>query len=135
MTRTLGPIPDELRTTIERWIADARATDPDKLHDGDSLFIGGGPAWCNSISPDGTIWLHDYSDTPATTLTDAPSRIKTVVIAGKHRPELLVWLPKRAETDSNCAQCSGTGWRRIGDNEFICETCNGLGWLAATEIA
>ena len=131
----LGPIPRDLQTTIERWIVDARANDPDKLHDDGSLFITGGPAWCNSISPDGTIWIHDYSDNPATALTDETSRIKTVVIAGKNRPELLTWLPKPAETDPECAECTATGWQRIGDQEFVCETCSGLGWLPATEIA
>ena len=133
--RTLGPIPPGLRTAIECWIADARATDPGKLHNDGSLFFTGGPAWCNSISPDGSIWIHDSSDNPPIALIDEASRIKTVVIAGKHRHGFLTWLPKSTETDSECAECTGTGWQRIGDNEFVCETCIGLGWLPAGGVA
>ena len=135
MTLTLGPIPNGLRTTIERWIADALANDPDKLFDDSSLFITGGPAWCNSVSPDGTIWIHDYSDNPPSALNDEASRIKTVVIAGKYRPEFLAWLPSPTESDSECAECTATGWQRIGHAEFVCENCSGLGWLPAAEIA
>ena len=125
----LGPIPPNLRATIERWIADARLNDPNRLHENNSLFITGGPAWCSSISPDGTIWIDDCTGKDPTAMTDESARIKTIVIAGKHRPELLVWLPARPEFAIDCNVCNTTGWQRLGNRAFVCETCSGLGWL------
>ena len=130
----LGSLPHSLRATVERWIADAQLSDPNKLHENGSLFIAAGPAWCNSISPDGTIWIDDYSNNAAV-LVDEAARIKTIVIAGKYRPELLEWLPKREETATDCSRCNASGWLRFSTEKFICETCSGLGWLPLAEIA
>ena len=131
----LGPIPETLREQIEWWINDAQHSNPHWINKDGSLSIGGGPARCYSIHPNGDVLAYDPFDDCTKIIEDGPHKISVIIVAAQHRPEFQSWLPMRPLHSCDCPQCDSAGWLTIVPikHQIVCSNCSGLGWIANTE--
>jgi hypothetical protein len=90
------------------------------------------------IRPDGTVLclVHD-SDGPPQIERDPRWRLSAYAVGAEKYPDLLLLLPKRGATATDCQSCGGRGRIMIREIEIGCLHCGGLGWQtdgAAVEV-
>jgi len=81
------------------------------------------------LTPDGKVLESDWER--GDTLIeekDVGIRNAALVFASRKYPELAALLPQRPASATDCAQCSGLGWLRLGGRDNVCGDCSGLGW-------
>jgi hypothetical protein len=128
-------LPEEVRSYLERELAEARKAAPGLVSaDGRALMVTGSIGYCGYIAPDGDIYMERDVDLDGTFHVDRSWRaqIEVIVLASRRRPELQAILPRRTSGDLDCAQCRGDGWMRIPvdpPGKILCLSCGGLGWI------
>ena len=58
-----------------------------------------------------------------------PLRTMFLVAGAERYPELIVLLPVRTNTSTDCPRCEGTGRMRHGSGKVRCHECRALGWI------
>jgi hypothetical protein len=126
MALSLGPMPENLRSIVRRWIEEGG-----EIHDKvNALFIGGGPGGCSYLAADGEVWDWSVWDDSISRVEDGPGKVLTIAVAADLRPELAEWLPRRPPSAADCLECAGRGWLpfpRLHPG-LRCPQCSGLGW-------
>lgn len=129
MTTKLGPLPPSLRRIVAGWIEAGRLTKPPATEEKiAAVFISGGPAAIFYLDADGEIWVLSLGEEKFTRVGDGPDKLRIIVAAAEHRPELAEWLPRRPAGAHDCPQCAGGGWWLPPLPRIACDKCHGLGW-------
>jgi hypothetical protein len=128
MAVSLGPIPDDLRAVVRRWIEDGRRAGGNVRADMSALSIEGGPGGISYLDADGEVWDWSVFDDSITRVEDGPDKVGIIAVAASHRPELAAWLPRRPIGAVDCAVCARSGWLPPPWPLVLCPECVGLGW-------
>ncbi|MCX7423482.1 MAG: hypothetical protein NT013_28645 [Planctomycetia bacterium] len=109
----LGPMPDDLRVTVQRFVVEARL----KHSGNDSEFLGyllcGGPGGSDYLDDAGEVWSWTCGadlEEVVERVPDGPRKICSIAIAASRVRELAEWLPRRPSMAPDCCVCKSTGW-------------------------
>jgi hypothetical protein len=71
----------------------------------------------------------DAMEDGSTSIAAEPLRTMFLVAGAEKYPELVVLLPVRTATSTECARCEGSGWMKYGSRKIRCQECRSLGWI------
>jgi hypothetical protein len=126
---TLGPIPEAVRCTVQRLIAESRPEPSGCDERLNGFFLCGGPGGCSYLDAEGQVWNWSVWDESIEPVPDGPVKVGLVAIAAVRVPELAAWLPARPAGATDCDPCQGSGWLPPPLNQLLCPKCHGMGWV------
>jgi hypothetical protein len=131
----LGPMPDAVRTVVQRLVAQGRRERPDPDDRLNGFLLTGGPAGCSYLDADGQVWNWCVFDESVELVTDGPLKVGMVAFAAERVPALAAWLPVRPPGAADCHPCRASGWLLPPLPRVQCPECNGMGWVAEPQSA
>jgi len=128
MPKYLGPMPENLRVLVRRWIDEGWRSQLAVTSSGmEMLLITGGPGGSAFLDANGDVWQRSVDQDEFTRLDDGPFKIALIALAAEQRPEFKAWLPVRPPAATVCSTCDGSG--HLPSNlRLQCHECFGLGW-------